>query len=237
MSVLIRPCIPAVCGSTCTATLARSVASNRCCSCSLHSFLSRNGVLTPPRRGSSGTEARRPRPTTPAVPSELRPAGPVPSPGGRPQRAPPARRRGLQQPRQHTHGEVPQAHRFRLQRHVTPVPLAELGVVPGGDLPQDEQQARCPVVRVEGLDDLGAAERLPLLHLAEQGVVPAQSLAELPQARPVPRRTGPGLRPRPPSPQEFPYDNQRVRQPRSPMSKPPLPPRHSSAISTVAASS
>src|SRR5947207_967404 len=55
-------------------------------------------------------------------------------------------------------------------------------MVPRRQLPQREQQPRCPVVLVECLDDLRAADRLPLLHLPEQRPVPAEPLTELPQA-------------------------------------------------------
>ena len=80
----------------------------------------------------------------------------------------------LQQARQHADREVPQADRLRLQRHVPPVPLAELRMVPRRQLPQGQQQTRRLVVGVERLDDLRAAERLALLHLPEQRPVPAQ---------------------------------------------------------------
>ncbi|EPH42965.1 hypothetical protein STRAU_3975 [Streptomyces aurantiacus JA 4570] len=91
----------------------------------------------------------------------------------------------LEQTGGHAHAEVPQAQRLGLQRHVLAVPLPELGGIADGQLPQREQEPPRPVVLIQSLDDLGAAQRLPLLHLAEEGPVPAQDVGKLAEAVPA----------------------------------------------------
>lgn len=86
-------------------------------------------------------------------------------------------RRSLKQARQEAGGVLLKVHRLGLERHVLPVPLAELAGVLKGEVPQDGQMGRA-VVLVEGTGELGAAESVAVFHIGEVAVVAADCVAQ-----------------------------------------------------------